>query len=174
MRARVRAIADTEQRKSHEMRRVELGYVHLESQIIAAENGDPPNNLARDYEPTTWPGAHLPHFWLAGGSSIYDRLGTGFALIAAGRDDVGASQDLGEAYAQLGAPFTTVSVPASASQILKRRFVLVRPDLHVVWRGNEPPPAELARLSLGFSTAAAQTPHYREQAPVGQKSRPAS
>ena len=45
------------------------------------------------------------------------------------------------------------SEPARA--IYERDLILLRPDMHVVWRGNSPPdnPAELAALATGHGRA---------------------
>jgi len=147
-RERVRVSANVGQRKSHEMHGVELGYIHLDSPVIASEVGDAPDDTVRHYVPSAWPGAHLPHFWLSPGRSIYDVLGHGFALITVGSE--AHPSDLADAFAGFGAPFTVVPAPSSALNILQRRFVLVRPDLHIAWRGDELPGSEIAGLALGF------------------------
>jgi hypothetical protein len=36
------------------------------------------------YVPTAWPGARLPHAWLANGTAMHDRLGAGFTLLRLG------------------------------------------------------------------------------------------
>jgi hypothetical protein len=43
----------------------------------------------------------------------------------------------------------------AARAIYERDLILVRPDMHVVWRGNNPPesPAELAALATGNGRA---------------------
>ena len=52
----------------------------------------------------------------------------------------------------IGAPFTALDVPGQAARdVYGRDLLLVRPDLHVVWRGNRPPddPAQLAAIATG-------------------------
>ncbi|MDB5407489.1 MAG: 2-polyprenyl-6-methoxyphenol hydroxylase-like oxidoreductase, partial [Rhodospirillales bacterium] len=52
----------------------------------------------------------------------------------------------------LGAPLTVLELPdAAPREIYGRDLLLLRPDLHVVWRGNAPPDdaAGLARLATG-------------------------
>ena len=63
------AVADVEQRKSNEMTGAELGYRYVDSPIICNVPGGP-EHLFRDYQPTTWPGARLPHLWLDDGTPI--------------------------------------------------------------------------------------------------------
>jgi hypothetical protein len=45
----------------------------------------------------------------------------------------------------------------AARAIYERDLILVRPDMHVVWRGNNPPenPAELAALATGHGRVSA-------------------
>jgi 2-polyprenyl-6-methoxyphenol hydroxylase-like FAD-dependent oxidoreductase len=63
-RKKLSAVADVEQRKSNEMIGAELGYRYVDSPIICNIPGGP-EHLFREYHPTTWPGARLPHVWPA-------------------------------------------------------------------------------------------------------------
>jgi 2-polyprenyl-6-methoxyphenol hydroxylase-like FAD-dependent oxidoreductase len=144
-------VADVEQRKTNEMIGAELGYRYVGSPVIADEPGGPAH-LLREYVPTTWPGARLPHVWLSDGVSIHDRIGDGYTLLelAGGAGAAG----LPEAFSEFGAPCTTLHVASDAArQVYGCDLLLVRPDLHVVWRGNRRPdnPRELARLVTGHS-----------------------
>jgi hypothetical protein len=52
----------------------------------------------------------------------------------------------------LGAPFQVLDIPdAIAREIYGYDLILVRPDLHIAWRGKRSPPdpARLARLVTG-------------------------
>jgi 2-polyprenyl-6-methoxyphenol hydroxylase-like FAD-dependent oxidoreductase len=144
-------VADVEQRKTNEMIGAELGYRYVGSPVIADEPGGPAH-LLREYVPTTWPGARLPHVWLSDGVSIHDRIGDGYTLLelAGGAGAAG----LPEAFSEFGAPCTTLHVASDAArQVYGCDLLLVRPDLHVAWRGNRRPdnPRELARLVTGHS-----------------------
>ena len=78
-------LIDVEQRKCHELRGVELGYRYGDSPLVIGEcTGEP--DLAV-YEPTTEPGARLPHVWLDDGSALHDRLGDGFTVLRLGEVD---------------------------------------------------------------------------------------
>ena len=57
------------------MNGAELGYRYVDSPIIDNVPGGP-EHLFRDYRPTTWPGARLPHVWLADGAPIQDHIPT--------------------------------------------------------------------------------------------------
>jgi 2-polyprenyl-6-methoxyphenol hydroxylase-like FAD-dependent oxidoreductase len=149
-RANLTRIADVEQRKSNEMIGAELGYRYVFSPIIAEEPGGP-EHLFREYQPTSWPGARLPHVWLDDGTAIQDRLGDGYTLLKLGGTgaDTGALEN---ALHALGAPLTVMQLDdAAPREIYGRDLLLLRPDLHVVWRGNAPPEDApgLARRATG-------------------------
>ncbi len=142
-------VADVEQRKTNEMIGAELGYRYVGSPIIVDEPGGP-EHLFREYVPTTWPGARLPHVWLSDGVSVHDRIGDGYTLLQL--TDRNGAGSLPQALAELGAPCSTLRIASDAArQVYGYDLLLVRPDLHVVWRGNRPPdnPGELARLVTG-------------------------
>jgi 2-polyprenyl-6-methoxyphenol hydroxylase-like FAD-dependent oxidoreductase len=144
------AVANIEQRKSNEMIGAELGYRYLGSPIICEEPGGPEHDF-REYRPTTWPGARLPHVWLDGHVAIQDRIGAGFALLRLGGTGENASP-LQQAFKALGAPFEVVDIPdAIARDLYGFDLILLRPDLHVAWRGNRLPaePQKLAALVTG-------------------------
>jgi 2-polyprenyl-6-methoxyphenol hydroxylase-like FAD-dependent oxidoreductase len=146
-------VAEVEQRKSNEMIGAELGYRYAGSPIIADEPGGPEDDFRR-YVPTTWPGARLPHVWLDGHGAIQDRIPEGYTLLRLGGSDADASP-LGNAIKALGTPFHVLDIPdAIARDVYGVDFLLLRPDLHVAWRGNRAPlePAGLARLVTGHST----------------------
>ena len=150
-RAHLSRIADVEQRKSNEMIGAELGYRYAGSPIVWPEPGEAPEPDFMRYVPTTWPGARLPHVWLDDGSAIQDRIGDGYTLLQLGgvQADTGA---LAAAFASRGAPFATLDIPgARVRDLYAHDLLLVRPDLHVVWRGNRTAddPAKLAALATG-------------------------
>jgi hypothetical protein len=149
-RANLVRIADVEQRKSNEMIGAELGYRYASSPIVWPEAGEPPADDAMNYIPTTWPGARLPHLWLADGTALHDRIGDGYTLLCFALPQ--GEDALATAFAAYGAPFTTLNIDdAHARNICGYDLLLLRPDLHVVWRGNRLPddPAKLAALATG-------------------------
>jgi hypothetical protein len=150
-RANLARVADIEQRKSNEMIGAELGYRYVGSPVIWPEPGEGPPHDFIKYVPTTWPGARLPHVWLADGTAMQDRLGRGYTLIRLGGTQADAAP-LARAFQKFGAPFAVLDVPdENARDVYGRDFILVRPDLHVVWRGNAPPaePEKLAAIATG-------------------------
>jgi hypothetical protein len=139
-RAHLAEVANVEQRKSNEMIGAELGYRYVDSPIVDNVPGGPQHDV-RAYLPTTWPGARLPHMWLADGRAIQDRLQPdSYTLIdVAGGHDAGP---LRAAFELLGAPFDVLVVPDRALRdVYERDLILVRPDMHVAWRGNHLPQA---------------------------------
>jgi 2-polyprenyl-6-methoxyphenol hydroxylase-like FAD-dependent oxidoreductase len=143
-------MADVEQRKTNEMIGAELGYRYVGSPIITDEPGGP-EHLFRDYIPTTWPGARLPHVWLADRTPIQDLIGPGYTLVRLGGSQVDLSS-LERGMRAIGAPFETLTVPDDvARDVYGYDLILLRPDMHVVWRGNAPPDdaAALAALVTG-------------------------
>ena len=142
--------ADVEQRKTNEMIGAELGYRYVGSPIVVDEPGGA-EHLFREYVPTTWPGARLPHVWLGDGTPVHDRIGDGYTLLRLGRT-IGDTSCLARAMQARGAPFETLTIDDEAPRdVYGYDLILVRPDLHVVWRGNAPPddPERLAALVTG-------------------------
>jgi 2-polyprenyl-6-methoxyphenol hydroxylase-like FAD-dependent oxidoreductase len=151
-RARLARIADREQRWSNDLAGIELGYRYQGSPLIAAEDGEGPDPDSFTYTPTTWPGARLPHIWLDDGTPIQDHLGRCYTLLytPAARPDLAG---IARAFARFGAPFSTWEMPSPAGVPVfgGHRLILVRPDLHVVWRGRSrlPDPGKLAARATG-------------------------
>ena len=104
------------------------------------------------YQPTTWPGARLPHVWLfdeAGGKlSTLDLCGGGrFSLFTGigGEEWVAAAAEVG---AEIGLELVTRVIGprrglldhtgdwARAREVSDAGCVLVRPDQHVAWRSE--------------------------------------
>jgi hypothetical protein len=149
-RAALARIADVEQRKSNEMIGAELGYRYRGSPVIWPEPGEGPDDNFMKYEPTSWPGARLPHVWLADGAALHDRLGEGYTLLRLAGSQADSSA-LARAFARYRAPFTTLDIAgARARDVYRYDLLLLRPDLHVVWRGNVLPEAgTLAAIATG-------------------------
>ncbi len=150
LRAEISRLTDIEQRKSNEMIGAELGYRYVDLPVICDIPGGP-EHLFRTYEPTTWPGARLPHVWLADGSAIQDRIPDGYTILKLGRSnaDIGA---LDLALRGFGAPSTVIALDDErARAVYGYDLLLLRPDMHIVWRGNAPPedPREIAAIATG-------------------------
>lgn len=143
--------ADVEQRKTNEMIGAELGYRYVDSPLIWDEPGGP-EHLFRTYDSTAWTGVRLPHIWVKPGVSINDLIGRGYALLRMG-PKVEAVDAIVDAFRQIGAPITVLDFPEDRfRQLYGRSYFLVRPDLHIAWRGNELPtdPSGLAAVVTGY------------------------
>jgi 2-polyprenyl-6-methoxyphenol hydroxylase-like FAD-dependent oxidoreductase len=143
-------VAAVEQRKSNEMIGAELGYRYLDSPIIWEEPGGP-EHLFRDYVPTTWPGARLPHVWVDARTAVQDLVGEEYTLLRLGgtQADTSAFED---AMHRLQAPLQALTLDsANARDVYGFDLLLLRPDMHVAWRGNGAPadPHRLAALATG-------------------------
>jgi len=152
-RANLARIADVEQRKSNEMIGAELGYRYVGSPPIATEPGEGPAHDFMNYVPTTWPGARLPHVWLSDGRAVADCIGYGhgYSLLRLGgtRADTTA---FARAFAATDAPLQVLDIADThARDLYGYDLLLLRPDLHVVWRGHSAPrePGALAALATG-------------------------
>jgi 2-polyprenyl-6-methoxyphenol hydroxylase-like FAD-dependent oxidoreductase len=144
------SVADVEQRKSNEMIGAELGYRYVDSPVICNVPGGP-EHLFREYQPTTWPGARLPHVWCNDGTAMQDRIPDGFTILKLGNTRAEAT-GLQRAIAARAAPVAVLDVPDRiVREVYGFDLILLRPDLHVVWRGNAPPEdaAEVAAIATG-------------------------
>jgi 2-polyprenyl-6-methoxyphenol hydroxylase-like FAD-dependent oxidoreductase len=143
-------VADVEQRKTNEMIGAELGYRYVGSPIIWEEPGGP-EHLFREYVPTTWPGARLPHVWLDGGVAMQDRIGKGYTLLRLGGTQADTSA-LERAIRAYGAPLEVLEIADQrARDIYGYDLLLLRPDMHVVWRSQRAPeaPNQIAAVATG-------------------------
>ena len=107
---------------------------HAYDGALVIDDGTPPVVLAepaRDYVPSTRPGARLPHVWLADGRSALDLVDPGvLTLLVREGEPTGA--------AALPVPVAVVgcaSAVADALGIGAGRCLLIRPDQHVAFRG---------------------------------------
>jgi 2-polyprenyl-6-methoxyphenol hydroxylase-like FAD-dependent oxidoreductase len=153
LREELARVADVEQHKATEMIGAELGYRYVGSPLIAAEPGEGPGHEFMRYVPTTWPGARLPHVWLDDGSAMQDRIGYGhgYTLLRLGRTKADTTA-LREGFATIGAPLQVLDIADERPRdVYGYDLLLLRPDMHVVWRGNELPhePTKLAALATG-------------------------
>jgi 2-polyprenyl-6-methoxyphenol hydroxylase-like FAD-dependent oxidoreductase len=120
-----------------------LGYSYAGSPVIqpgsgaarGPESGGGPAGDVSSYTPDAVPGARLPHAWLPGGASLYDRLGAGFTLLGpTGVADPRVAA-LRNRARRRGIPFAVLRSPPDYPW--GREFLLVRPDQHIAWRAHK-------------------------------------
>lgn len=134
-----------------------FGYHYHGSPIVASEDVAPPPLRIHEYEPTAKPGCRLPHLWLHDEVSIFDRLGRDFTLIRVG-DDPPAGTAITDAARRAGVPMEVLDVAgAEAAELYGARLLIVRPDQHVAWRGDDVPdrPDQLVDRIRGAALAVA-------------------
>ncbi len=116
-----------------------LGYRYVDSPIVIPDGAPEPPDDPGQLVPSTWPGSRAPHAWLADGRSTLDLLGKDFAVLRFGPAKAG-DDALETAARAAGVPvrMTDIDDPEIA-RLYERRLVIVRPDGHVGWRGDDPP-----------------------------------
>lgn len=136
---------------------VQLGVRYEGSPIIIPDGTPPTEDDPTIYIPTARPGSRLPHVMLSDGP-IFDKLAVGFTLLCLGVDGPTDEQLSG-----IEAPLTVKSIDQDGvADFYQARYVLVRPDQHVAWRGQDLP-ADLRAIvrtacRLGASDAETQGP----------------
>lgn len=139
-RDKIRDLVDKEQRKSNELLGIELGYRYSGSPLVVDEPGDGPDSNSFDYNPTTWPGSRLPHVWVRDGVAIQDLIDpAGYTLVNLS-GDVEASEAFTRSFEKFSVPFKVLNVESQAAEtVYEKKLLLLRPDMHVVWRGDKAP-----------------------------------
>lgn len=119
---------------------VTFGERYDDSPIVFSDPAQVPPDEANAYVPSTNPGGRLPHRWLGGDRSLYDRLGFEWTVIAPpalapaaqALADAGRTHGLDVALLMLDGPDL-----ADAGDLFDHGLLLVRPDQVVAWRGTD-------------------------------------
>jgi 2-polyprenyl-6-methoxyphenol hydroxylase-like FAD-dependent oxidoreductase len=117
---------------------LQIGYRYEKSPICVPEDVAAPEDSAAIYQPTTYPGCRAPHMWLEEGVSILDKFAEDFTLLRFDQNlDVSAFE---RAAAAQSVPVAVINIKnKAAAKLYQQPLVLVRPDGHVAWRGEEIP-----------------------------------
>ena len=117
---------------------VMLGYDYAGSPVVVSDGTAPPAWHPLDYTPSASPGCRAPHVWLAPGHSLFDTFGAGFTLLVTEGGATHADVAQLRAAAEQSSVPLTVSAPelGGLRALYGARFVLIRPDQHVAWRGD--------------------------------------
>ena len=115
-----------------------FGYYYDRSPIIAYDGETPPSYSMGGFTASTVPGARVPHVWLSGGRSLLDELGPGYTLLCF--DAALDTAPMVEAAARCGVPLKLVDVdPGKTGFGFPEKMLIVRPDSHIAWRGDDVP-----------------------------------
>lgn len=139
-----------EHARMHGMVGAEFGYSYAGSPLISYEPGNFAQWDLSRYVPHSRPGVRIPHMWLKDGRALQDILGSDYTLLdLTGEVD---AHPLLEAFGQFHAPLDVVRLnEPHLRETYGASLLLLRPDLHIVWRG-ESLPADvdgLATLATG-------------------------
>lgn len=116
---------------------IEWGYRYDDSPIICHEEGRPPAYEWEFYEPTTWPGAKAPNVFMPDGEPLFDMFSRGFTLLNLGNKPV---ELLVESASSANVPLRVLNINNDhVAELYEKALVLVRPDQHVAWRGDQQP-----------------------------------
>lgn len=151
---------------------IEMGYRYKSPVIIVDEKEEEPTWVASRYIPSTWPGARPPHVFLSDGTPIFDHFGKHWTLLSFCTNTC-EQETFTQAAKKLSIPLTNTCLTGEslAQELYERKFILLRPDQHVAWRGDSAPSAEEAEQILstivgnvktmasnGFGSQTATTP----------------
>jgi 2-polyprenyl-6-methoxyphenol hydroxylase-like FAD-dependent oxidoreductase len=117
---------------------VVLGSRYTGSSIIAGDGSAPPAEHFSNFQPSAHPGCLAPHAWLDDGSSLYDHFGLGYTLLLLNDYVVALAQEVEDAAAAAGIPFTLLDLRGTGlDKLYAAPLALVRPDQFVAWRGSD-------------------------------------
>lgn len=137
-RAEVRNFIIKEKTRQFRSLGAQLGYRYAESPIVVSDGSEPPPLEYGDYTPSSVPGCRAPHVWLDSDKSIFDGFGSGFCLLKL--DSSVDTAPIEAAAALVGLPLNVWHIDNDEVRALyERKLVLIRPDQHVAWRGDDLP-----------------------------------
>jgi 2-polyprenyl-6-methoxyphenol hydroxylase-like FAD-dependent oxidoreductase len=115
-----------------------LGYSYENSPICESDGTPLPAFDPNSYSPSARPGARAPHLWLSESQSTLDLFGQGFTLLKL--DRLADSTGLEKAAQDCHLPIQVFTFDrVDLRKVYEKCLVLVRPDGHVAWRGDEVP-----------------------------------
>jgi len=123
-----------------------LGYCYEPSPICVPDGTKPIPFETPDFVAVARPGTRAPHAWISENRSTLDLFGEGFVLLRLGSSPPSGTA-LIEAAKKRDVPLKIVDLhDATIAALYERSLVLVRPDGHVAWRDDQPPPDALSLI----------------------------
>lgn len=127
---------------------IHLGYYYEGSPIIVPDGSPAPDLDPTVYVQTSRPGSRAPHVWMKDGRSTLDLFGKTFVLLRLGQDAPDGGQ-IETAATQRHVPLETISIDEpDVIKAYEQKLVLVRPDGHVAWRGDDTPIDALSIIDI--------------------------
>lgn len=113
-----------------------MGYAYFDSALTLLQEGQSTKAMEQSvYQPTAAPGYFLPHCWIEKQKSIYDILSeTHWTLIISGEKEATYVQQWKKNFDNSNVILDIFHVN---SGIYSCRYVLIRPDWHIAFAGNE-------------------------------------
>ena len=136
--------------RMHGMVGVEASYSYAGSTLVAAEPGNQPHWEISRIVPHARPGVRVPHMWLKDGSALQDNLGMDYTYLDL-RGDIDDTA-IKAAFADIGAPIEVKHMDEPRlREVYNASVLLLRPDLHVAWRGDDAPEdaKQIAQIATG-------------------------
>ncbi|MFT4043373.1 MAG: FAD-dependent monooxygenase [Gordonia sp. (in: high G+C Gram-positive bacteria)] len=110
-----------------------------QSPIVIGDGTAAPAYDPTQMQPAAVAGHRAPHVWLTEHDALSDLFGDDFTLLDLG-DDTAATAPLVAAATRVGLPMSVVSVTdRRVRELYAARWVLIRPDRIVAWRGDGVP-----------------------------------
>ena len=115
-----------------------FGYYYDHSPVIAYDGGIAPEYSMGHFTPSTVPGCRAPHFMLAEGRSLLDALGPAYTLLCLEPGTESSIACVQQAAQARGMPLDVLELSRHKDLPVEyvHPLVMVRADMHVVWRGQ--------------------------------------
>ena len=116
-----------------------LGYRYDPSSIVCGDGSPASEDSICNYTPTSRPGLRAPHAWIEDEKSTLDLFGDNFVLLSF--NDIDSEVDgLISAASEISVSLDVHQVDeVDIAKLYERKYVLIRPDGHVAWRGDTVP-----------------------------------
>ncbi len=118
---------------------IQLGARYDDSRLIAGDGTTAPPDSPFEFVPSAVPGGRAPHIWLGPNDALFDRFGSHFTLLQLSKNPPDV-ETLVAAARDRNIPHDVVQIAdPDVRTAYEADLVLIRPDHHVAWRGNEIP-----------------------------------